>query len=104
VVASSPQTLILLMSDCEGYEDLLLDPQKAPELLYCDILVELRPLRQAFPKELKNVSRKVTRSIPIAPCLEIQRISIYLASYHGKIKNSHLTSFATVTSIGFSSR
>jgi len=34
-----PETFIL--SDCEGFEDQLLDPQKAPVLRQCDLLVEL---------------------------------------------------------------
>lgn len=31
----------LLISDCEGYEDVLIDPLTAPALLKCDIVVEL---------------------------------------------------------------
>lgn len=40
-LAENIETGSLLLSDCEGYEDVLLDPQIATALMKCDIVVEL---------------------------------------------------------------
>ena len=40
-------THTLLVCDCEGYEDVLLDPAHVPELLHCDLLVELHETNDA---------------------------------------------------------
>ncbi|GGC23826.1 hypothetical protein GCM10011363_45480 [Marivita lacus] len=40
-LAENLEARSLLLSDCEGYEGVLLDPKTAPALLKCDIVVEL---------------------------------------------------------------
>ena len=49
-----------LMSDCEGYEDVLLDSQKAPSLLSCDILVELH--ETASPGVSERIKNRFSQS------------------------------------------
>ena len=62
----------LIICDCEGYEDILLNPQRTPALTACDILVELHEQQQEhlgedivarFPNSVATFTRSTDRHV-----------------------------------------
>ncbi len=59
-LAAVEQTKVALLSDCEGYEKILLDPEQAPNLRTWSIIVELHEL--VDPEITRTIARRFQES------------------------------------------
>jgi hypothetical protein len=63
----NPNRKGLIICDCEGCELEVLDPKHIPQLMYCDLLVEIHDLSPSGPSSFEMMNSRFTETHTITP-------------------------------------
>jgi hypothetical protein len=63
----NPNRKGLIICDCEGCELEVLDPKRVPQLMYCDLLVEIHDLSSSGPSSFEIMNSRFAETHTITP-------------------------------------
>jgi len=67
LLESNPRRKGLIICDCEGCELEILDPKRIPQLMYCDLLVEIHDLSPMGPSSFEMMNSRFVETHKIKP-------------------------------------